>query len=448
LAPKIQSCSQLLAAIILRKVSYYQGSRRFLAGDVDTMLCTFCGTDNSPENKFCGMCGVRLERRKIERRVRHGTASLKCASCGHVCEAGTTFCGMCGARIERRVAERRTNEERANAIANVQLPSPEIPEKAHAAPPPSAVEDIPHEAVPEEPAAATAPADASSRPPAIFRSASAAARPTPAERPAISGPSFLGLSEPAGDGEYLLQEEKSSGTFVRTLVFLVLVAVVAGLVFLGWRSGLLAILKGPEPAKPVPAAVSPEDTKPKAEGSPTPDAASTSSVTEATPAPPAAVASDKSPEAQPDSTKPAVAATPEPAAESRKADSTNSDDTRSRAAKNAAMKEKARQEAASLKPSAALLRAQDYLQGRNGVRQDCDQGLAYLRAAVQRSEPAAAMQMGELYANGRCVQQDRVMAYRWMNSAREKAPGNPTIQATVDQLWGRMTPQERQEAGH
>jgi hypothetical protein len=429
-------------------VSYYQGSRQFLAGDVDTMLCTFCGTDNSPENKFCGMCGVRLERRKIERRVRHGTASSKCASCGHVCEAGTTFCGMCGARIERRIAERRTNEERANAIANVQLPSPEVPEKANAAPPPS-VEDIPNEAVPEEPPAVAPPANVSSRPPAaIFRSTSPATRPAPAEQPAISGPSFLGLSEPAGDGEYLLQEEKSSGTLVRTFVFLVLLAVVAGLVFLGWRSGLRASLRGLERAKPVPAAASPEDTKPKAEASPTPDVASTSSVTEANPAPPAAAASDKSPEVQPDSAKPAVTATPEPAAESSKADSTNSDDTSSRAAKNAAMKEKARQEAASLKPSAALLRAQDYLQGRNGVRQDCDQGLAYLRAAVQRSEPAAAMQMGELYANGRCVQQDRVMAYRWMNSAREKAPGNPTIQATVDQLWGRMTPQERQEAGH
>ena len=439
----------MLGAIILGRVSYQQGSRRFLAGDVDTMLCTFCGTDNSPENKFCGMCGVRLERRKIERRVRHGTASLKCASCGHVCEPGTTFCGMCGARIERRVVERRTSEERANAIANVQLPSPEVPEKAHSASPRSAVEDIPHEAVPEELPAVAPPADVSSRPPAaIFRNTSAAARPAPAERPAISGPSFLGLSEPAGDtGEYLLEEEKSSGTLVRTLVFLLLVAIVGGLVFLQWRSGLRASQKGPEPAKPLPGISSPEETKPKAEASPTPDAANTSSVTEATPVPPSADAGAKSPEAQPDSTKPAVAATPEPAVENSKPNSPNSEDTNTRAAKNAAMKEKARQEAASLKPSPALLRAQDYLQGRNGVKQDCDQGLAYLRAAVQRSEPAAAIQMGELYANGRCVQQDRVMAYRWMNSAREKAPGNPAIQMTVDELWGRMTPQERKDAG-
>src|SRR5262249_2974352 len=100
------------------------------------------------------------------------------------------------------------------------------------------------------------------------------------------------------------------------------------------------------------------------------------------------------------------------------------------------------------KPSATLLKAQDYLQGRAGVPQNCEQGLVYLRAAAQKNEPAAAMQMGELYATGHCVQQDRVTAYRWMNSARELAPGNQVIQTSVDQLWGRMTPQERRETGH
>jgi TPR repeat protein len=130
------------------------------------------------------------------------------------------------------------------------------------------------------------------------------------------------------------------------------------------------------------------------------------------------------------------------------ADKTKTEDVSSRAAKNTAKNEKAREEPPSMKPSANLLKAQDYLQGRNGVQQNCDQGMVYLRAAVQRSEPAAAVQMGELYASGHCVQQDRVMAYRWMNSAREKAPGNAAIQTAVDQLWGRMTPQERKEAGH
>jgi TPR repeat protein len=405
------------------------------------MLCTFCGTDNSPENKFCGMCGVRLERRKIERRVRHGAASLKCASCGHVCEPGTTFCGMCGARIERRLSERRVSEERATAIANVQLPSPEVPDMPEvpekkgpeSKPGLGATPEPPPE--PELPAAPPA-AEVSPRPPAaIFRSNGPAERPAPADRRTISGPSFLGLSEPSGDGgEYLLEEEKSSGTMVRTLVFLMILAVAVGLGYMQWRSSLRASQKAPEPPKAASAAPSAEEQKATPETSPTPEAANAPGAAESTPSPTAASASDKSAEVQPDS--PTLAA-----------EKSNPEDTSTRAEKNAAKKEKARQEPPLLKPSAALIRAQDYLQGRNGVKQDCDQGLTYLRAAVQRSEPAAAMQMGELYANGRCVQQDRVMAYRWMNSAREKAPGNAAIQTTVDQLWGRMTPQERKEAG-
>ena len=100
------------------------------------------------------------------------------------------------------------------------------------------------------------------------------------------------------------------------------------------------------------------------------------------------------------------------------------------------------------KPSAALQRAQDFLQGRGGVRQNCEQALSYLRVAAQANEPAAAVQMGSLYATGHCVQRDPVMAYRWFNSAHELEPENAEIQANIDHLWGRMTAQERRQAGH
>src|SRR5262249_55702395 len=92
------------------------------------MQCAFCGTENRPENKFCGMCGGRLERRKTERRVSLCGVSVKCDSCGHPNEPSFKFCGMCGTRIERRLQERRGNDDaaRAGAIANVQLPTPEV----------------------------------------------------------------------------------------------------------------------------------------------------------------------------------------------------------------------------------------------------------------------------------------------------------------------------------
>lgn len=429
------------------------------------MLCTFCGTENSLENKFCGMCGVKLERRKMERRVRHGTASLKCASCGHISEPGNTFCGMCGARIERRLGDRRGSEERATAIANVQLPSPEVPgkegatEQKQTAPKPVAETAV--EAVPEsESATAALPVEEiPGRPPAaIFRSAPAerpapAQRSAPAKRSAIAGPSFLGLNDdPPGSGDYLLEEEKSSGSVGRILVFVVIAAAL-GFAAFHWRSNIRGLLKLDGPSKAVPVATPAEEQKPKPETSPAPETAATPSVPEPSPSP-AASRNDKTGQDEPDTTKSSAAVTTDSPADKNKTDDASprpanknkTEDASSSATKSTAKKDKPREEP-SLQPSPALLKAQDYLQGRNGVQQNCEQGLTYLRAAVQRSEPAAAMQMGELYASGHCVQQDRVTAYRWMNSAREKAPGNTAIQTTLDTLWGRMTPQERKEAG-
>ena len=90
----------------------------------------------------------------------------------------------------------------------------------------------------------------------------------------------------------------------------------------------------------------------------------------------------------------------------------------------------------------ALLKAQKYLQGR-GVRQSCEQGLMYLRAATEENDPQAAVQMGALYSSGLCVQQDRVAAYRWFSSARDMEPNNRWISKNLNQLWAQMTPSER-----
>src|SRR5215467_11795601 len=90
------------------------------------MICTFCGTENRPGNRFCGMCGVRLERRKAERRAGEN-GSKKCPSCAFENEPGHRFCGICGIRIDRRAHERRgaVESSRATAVAHAQLPTPE-----------------------------------------------------------------------------------------------------------------------------------------------------------------------------------------------------------------------------------------------------------------------------------------------------------------------------------
>ena len=100
------------------------------------------------------------------------------------------------------------------------------------------------------------------------------------------------------------------------------------------------------------------------------------------------------------------------------------------------------------KPSAALVRAQQYIRGTGGVQQNCEQGMLYLRAATDKSDPGAAIQMAALYSSGLCVKQDRVMAYRWFNSAHELQPANMWIQKNMDQLWAQMSSQERRLAGY
>jgi hypothetical protein len=462
------------------------------------MQCAFCGTENRPEHKFCGMCGVKLERRQAERRVRPSGVSLKCPSCAHLNESGLKYCGMCGTRVERRMQERRGAvgpELRAGAVANAQLPTPEGAARAKplrgAVPTPAA--DLP---VP----------GARRGDPAIFHdeSASRSAKLGPQAKgtrtdgshandsPAadsrivdshindsqinssravnkqdikdahsqvihsqISGPSFLGLgSQPEGGGEYLLEDEPSRGG-LRKLVLLVILAAIIGLVFVQWRSNFRANPK-PAPAKAEPASPpgAQSNSQPAAPAS-ADQPAQAATVKDASQKDAASKEDGKSSASAPDGAKPqaestivpnANAAATEPASADDKADDKKVADS---ASTKPSPDPKAPEDArlSDRKPSAALLRAQQYLQGR-GVPQNCEQGMIYLRAAAEKNDPGAAIQMAALYSSGHCVKQDRVMAYRWFNSAHELEPANTWIQRNMDQLWAQMTSQERHLAGY
>ena len=233
------------------------------------MLCTFCGTENRPEYKFCGSCGVRMERRQVERRSRQ-SGSAKCSGCGHVNEPGMKFCGMCGTRVDRRMEERRgmSDASRAAAIANAQLPSPEAKGRSttQVAAPPSRSDEAPV-ALPRR------------GEPAIFRNdpprneavraesvSSEAIRNESGNGGRISGPSFLGLnSQPDnnGDVEYLLEDEPTGGG-LRKFLLLVILAAILGLLFVQWRSSFKASPKPPAPAKSDPStpATAPQGKQP------------------------------------------------------------------------------------------------------------------------------------------------------------------------------------------
>ena len=90
-------------------------------------------------------------------------------------------------------------------------------------------------------------------------------------------------------------------------------------------------------------------------------------------------------------------------------------------------------------------RGQAYLSG-HGAPQSCDQGVVYTRAAAQQGNPKAAVQMGALYATGRCVSQDRVQAYNWFNEALRNEPNNEYVERSRSTLWAQMTSEERQRA--
>ena len=394
------------------------------------MQCTFCGTENRPEYKFCGMCGVRLERRQAERRVRQSGVSIKCPSCAHQSDPGLKFCGMCGTRIERRVQDRRgsgSEQVRAAAIANAQLPTPESarnrPARASSA---VATVDLPEAGVRRGE-------------PAIFRN-------EPANDSQISGPSFLGLNnQPEGDGEYLLEDEPSGGG-LRKLVLLVIVVAILGLIFVQWRSSFKASPKtapsrtepAPSPAPQASSQLPNSDQPPKDTAS----AAGNSKGSSATNDPSSGDGNGKT-ETPLGSVIPSAEAAPTSAPDPSETKAAEKDVAATVA--DAKVHEDAR--LPDHKPSAALARAQQYLQGR-GVPQSCEEGLLYLKAATDKSDPGAAIQMAALYASGHCVKQDRVMAYRWFNSAHELEPANMWIQKNMDQLWAQMTSQERRLAGY
>jgi hypothetical protein len=354
--------------------------------------------------------------------------SAKCPSCGHLNEPGLKFCGMCGSRTERRIQERRGSEgdiARATATANAQLPTPEASGRRKADTVSASHPDLPPLARRSEPA--------------IFRNA------PPANGSDISGPSFLGLnSQPEGEGEYLLEDEPS-GSGLRKFILLLIIAAIAGLIFVQWRSSFKASPK-PPPAKVEPTTPSapqgsnqpgpPGNADSSSKDSATtesknytaPSATDVKSQAEAPIASPVPSPSETSSESLPDT---ADKKPPESDGKPSAADAKPTDEAR----------------LTDYKPSAALVRAQQYLQGR-GVPQNCEQGMLYLRAAAEKNDPGAAIQMAALYSSGHCVKQDRVMAYRWFNSAHELQPANIWIQKNMDQLWAQMSSQERRLAGY
>ncbi|HLJ85450.1 MAG TPA: zinc ribbon domain-containing protein [Candidatus Angelobacter sp.] len=429
------------------------------------MTCIFCSTENRPENRFCGACGVLLERRRAARKSNQEAETL-CPFCGNVNERGYKFCGQCGARMERRAQENSVPIEkledapRAAAKANAQLPAPESSR--------------------EQPRGVT------------FQSREMPVHPPllnmpkpPPKVPPISGPSFLGLnSSSENDSTYLLEdadEERSRGG-LRKWILLAILAVVGVLAYLQWRSNqqmisnLLAsfnpsppLVPAPQPTHYLQSLMGPmpqvEDqaalgrdaeqtidlpqTETKAESGPTlstpknrdDDVKNQAGVGASKPVSSNGQETAKQ-HASDGSVVEEVSRTAE--ADAKKDNGSAShrrskDDAEDRIGGNSEPATAERR-----RPSAALIKAQRYLQGR-GMPRNCEQGMVYLKAATEQEDPNAAVQMAALYASGSCVRQDRLKAYQWFTRAHALEPSNTWIEKNMNQLWAQMTSSERQQ---
>lgn len=332
---------------------------------------------------------------------------------------------------------------------------------------------------------------------------------SPTDSPHISGPSFLGLNDPApapsprkrgslnidphassssSNLNYLLddEEEHKSGGAGKFVVILIIMAMAAGLGYFRWKHGLApwSIAQGAKPAaaaensgtpapdsastpaasSPAPAAApaaqpaaNPEASNaapansggaaanPSAANSPTPDPGTTNPPTSAAPSTPAPATPDASPTTE---TAKSADSDSAPAVPTTKAPAATAVDV-PRPTKHP------KPPAATPKPPAAIrsaapaadqvAEAQKYLYGR-GVAQDCERGMHLLKPAAAQSNPKAYIEMGALYSAGLCTPHDLPTAYRWFALALRKDPDNQAVQADLQKLWGEMTQPERQLA--
>jgi hypothetical protein len=309
------------------------------------------------------------------------------------------------------------------------------------------------------------------------------------DTPLISGPSFLGLSDPnprkratlraeSADSrgsknlEYLLEDEPEEGGGVgKIIVLLLFFALLGGFGYMtvknhgiGWVTALLskpaapATQQAPGDNATAPAATTPANPASESQSPPSSQPPPTSTqpppVTESSkPASPAETSPGASPANHEDSHEPAKPANADnaPAAED---EDTSATETAAPAAAAKPAKPKAAVERPAAKPHAAVTpakafdpvgEAQKYLYGR-GAPQDCDRGLKLLKPAANAANPKAMIEMGALYSAGLCTPRDLPTAYRWFAIALRKEPDNEPVQKDLQKLWSEMTQPERQLA--
>jgi hypothetical protein len=326
--------------------------------------------------------------------------------------------------------------------------------------------------------------------------------------PTITGPSFLGLNQPAsrtggdhgyrdhdpqhtssGNVDYLLEDEEAPRrSWGKIVLLLVALALAGGFGYLHWKQGGFDWLNtgdkkpavqqnsdetqpgadsGSTATNPAPTGNGPAASTPAGATSETPPSQNTTPGAGAAPAV-GALPDANTPPAQ--TSQPAAAGNTPPTSSASPPKSNapqvgtneaNEEDSADQTADSEADKQTpppprpvARVPRASkptalkptpVKPLDPVIEAERYIYGR-GEHQDCDRGLRLLKPAASQSNPAAMISLGSLYSTGTCTPRDLPTAYRWFALALHKQPDNQSLQNNLQKLWSQMTQPERQLA--
>ena len=416
------------------------------------MRCPRCGNENPTTNRFCGMCGTSLLQAPSP------AQSVPPAKPPGVASVAGTVAGSTPAAAPA-----------AGKVSSVTASAP---------PAPSAIPTPPDPAAPPAPG----PAAAGEESPIM-------------SGPIISGPSFLGLNQPApaprrrnplsidphagpssSNLDYLLEddeEEHKSGAGWKFVLMLIALVLAAGFGYLRWK-GQPPPWTGSSANKPSaaaqnsggadansPALSSPAASpaasaaQPAAGVSPTATdsaGASPSSVSPSSAGPASASSAPATSTPVAPAASPAAGNAPaSPGANASGGGGAGSAPAQPSASSTAPAATTGPKPAPVIKPRAAappadpVAEAQKYIYGKR-VPQDCDRGLRILKPAADQANAKAMIEMGALYSAGLCTPRDLPTAYRWFALALRKDPDNQALQADLQKLWGEMTQPERQLA--
>jgi hypothetical protein len=268
----------------------------------------------------------------------------------------------------------------------------------------------------------------------------------PSPSPSVTGPSFLGLAEPAREAGYgyLLEDEPRP---VNGLVYLALVLLLSTGAILAWHwrnegYAWRALMAGRRMlgTAATPAGTGPGTTAPAAEPKAAPpEPSSAPSITAnngGQPSPANNAGQPSSPVPGAGETAASVSpAEPPTYAESRKLKRGSSPDLA-----EARPIEQPRT-AASIQPEDKPAAEYETLAYGN-----CDHARTNLFAAAEQGNPEAESVLGTMFATGHCVALDLPTAYHWLSRAARQDPANPRIASNLRIVWREMTAAEQQQA--